>query len=364
MSWAARIWLFAILVVAALFFPTPLKLAMILCALVLLTLVLYRLQKLPASLTQFIDGLVYKNRSQAAHAPSLSPKQPRGREGEPEAQPASRELFRLFKRQEFTQEFSQAVFQQHALSRSIADEIQSYLSKQNPAKPLSVLICGGSSSGKTKLLNTMPELLRVALSNEIPVAPVHISGSEQKNIDYSELKPRKHSSTVHLLTIDNIDRLSAAGLAELDGVLADSSKAGLLIFATTKLGAEEQSEPRQALSNKLSPSIASRFDAVLTFEPLELAEKADVIHQLIQAMIHDEYGIKLVDNEEEQLDQLAAHAALAWEQAGEAGFHSAWSKVTQGCRESLNYAREKDWQSITISHFDPEKLKITVSAAH
>ena len=59
MSWNARLWLFGVLVVAAVFFPGTLKLSIFLAAALVALLVLYRLQKLPEGLSAFIDKLIY-----------------------------------------------------------------------------------------------------------------------------------------------------------------------------------------------------------------------------------------------------------------------------------------------------------------
>ena len=161
MSWNARLWLFGALVVAAVFFPGTLKLSIFLVAVLLVVLVLYRLQKLPEGLSTFIDKLIYGRGNRTAYAGASGPAHaqpvPRSTEGEVKREPKA--LFRLFQPHQFVTGYNNRLFQQSALGKSLSEELYSYFSKASPAKPLSILIAGQPSSGKTRLLTALGECL-------------------------------------------------------------------------------------------------------------------------------------------------------------------------------------------------------------
>ena len=360
MSWNARLWLFGVLVVAAVFFPGTLKLSIFLVAALVALLVLYRLQKLPEGLSAFIDKLIYGRGKAPAYAsgPVQSSSAPRSPEPDVRAEPQA--LFRLFQPHQFISAYSSRLFQQSTLGKALSDELYSYFSKANPTKPLSILVVGQSSSGKTRLLHALGDFLREAFSSEVSVVPAVVSVGPTR-IDYASVKPRQQSNTVHMLALDNVDRLSTPAQKELDQVLGDRSKAGLVLIATTTLEATWGNTLREDISGQLDPTLVSRFDAVLPLQPLALEEKADVLCQLLQELVEKEYQIRLLEPDDDALLAFSISAALQWE---ERDFHHAWHALQQGARDALLHARKEDWRTITVTHFDPGNQTITVRPAH
>ena len=66
----------------------------------------------------------------------------------------------------------------------------------------------------------------------------------------------------------------------------------------------------------------------------------------------------MLEPDDEALLAFSISAALQWE---EKDIHHALHALRQGARDALLHAREEDWRTITVTHFNPTDQTITVS---
>ena len=384
MTWVQRGIMFAVCFTAAMFFSDLLTLAIFTACALLLLLLLYRYNKLPDPLTAVFDRIIYRKttttprRTEASR--STSPKRQQAattrrkteqRRADPppphepvhEVSDDNHDLFKLFNARRFIDSLRHKIVAQNPAIQSIAEALGTYFSKIQPARPLSILVVGYESSGKSELLKHLPVALGEAFPAQIRIIPEYHPITQGDSVDTSQIKPKHQSKRVLVHAFDDISRLTENGQRQLTNLLDDSEKAGLILVcsvAANTLSATSRAEITAALSQIFEPSLLARFEHIVNLQELEEKDKVCVLLIILHDIIR-QYGVSLTNDRSSPIIELAEDAAQVWSKNGVDGIHLARQYLEKTVSGSLQTARAENWQTITVKYYNADSETITVS---
>jgi hypothetical protein len=251
---------------------------------------------------------------------------------------------------------------QKELTAEVAREVEIFVNKRSPAKPLSIAVAGPSGSGRT----TFAEALAAATAFEGKTALLRINCANDAEADFSKVAGALKDAMLPVLLLDNFDRIgnqrhAGAFVAALTRILDDGVIDGkpvlrhaiivLTVLVDSAIPAEAWRRiaqtpgeasliMRDALgaSGKLPDDILTRVDVVNLIKPLDHLGQAAVVWKVFCQMAASEHGIVILQDrigEADGLTDFLVGALATWQRAGDSGVREAARYVGRMASDAL-----------------------------
>lgn len=273
---------------------------------------------------------------------------------------------------------------QTALNDDVARAIEIFVSKRNPARPLSIIIGGPAGSGRTRFA----EGLAAATALDGKPSLARIDCASDVDIDLAKTAAALRGVALPVLLLDNIDRFgshrhSGAFMAELSRVLENGVIRGqpllrrailvqtVLVDSAVAKDANQQASRapndaqlimRQSLlgTGRLPDDLVTRVELVSLMKPLEPMEQIEVVWKTFRAMAETEHEIVIVEDDGvgkgDGIMDFLITARERWVKAGISGVRDAARYVASSADEALVEASRSGW-TVVRARWDRQRQR-------
>jgi hypothetical protein len=262
---------------------------------------------------------------------------------------------------------------QKRLNEDVACEVEAFVRKRSPTKPLSLAIAGAPASGRT----TFGETLALATVVGNGAKLIRIDCADDAEADLSQIANAAAGMSLPVLMLDNFDRLGSGrhaggyvgAIARLldDGIIAgravlrhaiivltiriDASKALEAWQRCERMPEERVSIMRQAVreTGHVPDDILFRLDFVGLLAPLEPLAQVAVVWKVFCAKVAKEHGVTILEDDfggDPGLINFLIGAQAKWQQTGDWGVYEAARSIEREARDALTEASRNGYRTV------------------
>lgn len=250
---------------------------------------------------------------------------------------------------------------QQALNEAVARAVERHVAKKNPVEPLSLLLAGPPSSGRS----SFAEMLAQAMFGEKGTVK-RIDCAGDSSVDWADIAKAYEANPLTVLLVDGIDRVGTAltsgsfgtemaRLLEDGTILGVKGKASRGFVVLTSSIAESEAKDlhkkhgeqglehllaemrKTALGNaQIGVDVTGRVTLPLVISPVEDMGKAAIVWRLFCESVKVEHGIVINQEGGDGLDEFLMRAMEKWQTASHGiGVREASRWVAEVAGESL-----------------------------
>lgn len=262
------------------------------------------------------------------------------------------------------------VIGQHGLA-ALPLAIKSHLLKANPDGALAVLICGRSSTGKSRLASSLVRATNQQIEKRVLRADKELL-EQGSQVDWEKHEQLASSEPVYFTVLEDIEHVGHDNvfLRHIKQLLDAPAHGGCILVCTmTKswndIPTEDNEALRNAVSSALDPSLVQRFNAILQIKPIEAVNDKITLAMRVIDEVAYQYGIEHVsgENAPRELFVLLGNLVSEWDASEEHAYFSLRRRIETIFSDELNKARTAGWQSVEISAVQPSPASVQLREA-